>query len=424
MDLRMDEEKVFKDPVHQYIYVQDRLIWNLIDTKEFQRLRRIRQLGTTYFTFHGAEHSRFSHSLGVYEITRKIISRFERNQYIEWPKEERLISLVAALLHDVGHGPFSHSIEKVLNTNHEEWSKSLILGETEINSFLRQIDSTFPSRVVDVINKKYEKPIVMDLISSQLDADRMDYLLRDAYYTGVNYGFYDLERILRVLRPYQGRLVVKESGMHSVEDYLMSRYQMYWQVYFHPVTRSGEILLRKIFLRAKNLFEEGYTFSTLFPPIVRLFQGQLHVDDYLILDEPMFFTLFYFWSQEKDQILADLTERFLHRRLFQYIDFNPNDQSKLEAILEFFHKNNIDPTYYLELDSPSDLSYDIYRPGDKKEMSPIYLLNRQGETIEISTKSDIIAVITGKRKTEHKIFFPEDLLKEKSILSQFQLLTR
>lgn len=112
MEQRLTEEKVFKDPVHNYIHVQDPVIWQLINTPEFQRLRRIRQLGTSYLTFHGAEHSRFSHSLGVYEITRKIISQFERSHYSDWPKEEKIVALCAALLHDLGHGPFSHSIEE------------------------------------------------------------------------------------------------------------------------------------------------------------------------------------------------------------------------------------------------------------------------------------------------------------------------
>ena len=129
----MKEEKVFKDPVHKYIYVQDDTIWDLINTREFQRLRRIRQLGTSYLTFHGAEHSRFSHSLGVYEITRKIISQFERNHYEDWPQEESLLCLCAALLHDVGHGPFSHSIEEAFGTNHEDWSCRIVLGDTEVN---------------------------------------------------------------------------------------------------------------------------------------------------------------------------------------------------------------------------------------------------------------------------------------------------
>ena len=175
------EEKVFKDPVHKYIYVQEPLIWDLINTREFQRLRRIRQLGTSYLTFHGAEHSRFSHSLGVYEIARKIISQFERNSFEEWPSEERLLCLCAALLHDVGHGPFSHSIETVFGEHHESWSCRIVQGDTEVNRVLRQVDPTFPDKVAAVICKTYPKEIVVSLVSSQLDADRMDYLLRDAY---------------------------------------------------------------------------------------------------------------------------------------------------------------------------------------------------------------------------------------------------
>ncbi len=192
------EEKVFKDPVHEYIYVQDEMIWDLINTKEFQRLRRIRQLGTTYMTFHGAEHSRFSHSLGVYEITRKIISQFERNRYRDWPVEERMLCLCAALLHDVGHGPFSHSIEPIFHVDHEEWTCQIILGDTEINQVLRRAGDHFPNQVASVIRKTYDRSIVVQLISSQLDADRMDYLLRDAYFTGASYGKFDLDRILRV----------------------------------------------------------------------------------------------------------------------------------------------------------------------------------------------------------------------------------
>src|SRR6476619_4378845 len=168
-ELNLAEEKVFKDPVHKYIYVQDDTIWNLINTREFQRLRRIRQMGTSFLTFHGAEHSRFSHSLGVYEITRKIISQFERNAYEDWPQEERLLCLCAALLHDLGHGPFSHSIEKTFATNHEEWSIRMVLGDTEVNAILRKVENDFPEKVAMVINKTYHKEIVVSLISSQLD---------------------------------------------------------------------------------------------------------------------------------------------------------------------------------------------------------------------------------------------------------------
>jgi len=417
--MRLEEDKVFKDPIHQYIYVQDSIIWRLINTKEFQKLRRVKQLGTTYFTFHGAEHSRFSHSLGVYEITRKIISDFEKNQTWNWAKEERLIALIAAILHDVGHGPFSHSIEGVFNTNHEEWSKKIIMGDTEINKVLVEVDNQLPNYISDVLDKKSIYPVIEDIISSQLDADRMDYLLRDAYYTGVNYGTFDLERILRVLRIYDNRLVVKESGMHSVEDYLMSRYQMYWQVYFHPVTRSGEVLLRKIFSRAKELFHNDYKFNYLFSSVENLFRGELGIEDYFWLDDSFIFTLFNLWTKEKDIILADLTSRFINRRLFHYVDYEPIEQEKLEKIKELFRVNNINPEYYLEIDSPSDLPYDIYPLNDESNKAPIFLLKPNGSIVEISKESEIIASMTGRKKAKHRLYYPLDLLRENQIEGQF-----
>ncbi|XEC94999.1 HD domain-containing protein [Paenibacillus tarimensis] len=412
------EEKVFKDPVHKYIYVQDQIIWNLINTKEFQRLRRIRQLGTTYLTFHGAEHSRFSHSLGVYEITRKIISQFERNQYADWPAEEKLVSLCAALLHDLGHGPFSHSIEKVFDTHHEEWTCRILLGDTDVNRVLRSVADDFPERVASVICKTYDKPIVVSLVSSQMDADRMDYLLRDAYYTGVNYGTFDLERILRVLRPYQGRIVVKESGMHAVEDYLMSRYQMYWQIYFHPVTRSSEIILRQIFRRAKELYMSGHSFNFMLPPFERLFDGSMDVGHYYQLDEASAQTMFMQWMEEKDEILSDLCRRFLHRRLYKYVTMNDKNETLWETIRSQFREAGLHPEYHLEIDFPFDLPYDVYRPekADGEEKPPILLLNEKGELSEISGMSDIIRSITGLHLGKYHLYYPEDLLRENSHL--------
>jgi HD superfamily phosphohydrolase len=418
----MKEEKVFKDPVHKYIYVQDQTVWDLINTPEFQRLRRIRQLGTSFLTFHGAEHSRFSHSLGVYEITRKIISQFERNQYEDWPKEERLLCLCAGLLHDLGHGPFSHSIEKTFKTHHEDWTCRIVLGDTEVNRVLRRVSPDFPQQVAGVVCKTYHKEIVVSLVSSQLDADRMDYLLRDAYFTGVNYGTFDLERILRVIRPYKGRIVVKESGMHAVEDYLMSRYQMYWQVYFHPVTRSAEILLNKIFERAKVLYEDSCKFLFMPKPLLSLFERRLTVEDYLMLDEALMQTVLTFWSAEKDPILSDLCGRFLHRRLFKYLAVDTYNVSMLQRIGCLMEKAGFDPAYYLDVDFPSDLAYDVYRPGQTDEKLPILLLDNQDRLTEISRKSDIVRSISSLHMGKHHIYYPEELLSALNLSTQEELM--
>ncbi|MFD0050811.1 HD domain-containing protein [Actinomycetes bacterium NPDC127524] len=412
---KLSEEKVFKDPVHRYIHVRDRVIWDLIGTREFQRLRRVKQLGTTYLTFHGAEHSRLNHSLGVYEIVRRIIDDvFEGRP--EWNGDERLLSLCAALLHDLGHGPFSHSFEKVFDTDHEHFTREIVLGDTEVNQVLQRVSKDFPKKVAEVIAKTYRSKLVVSLISSQIDADRMDYLQRDAYFTGVSYGQFDMERILRVMRPREDGAVIKQSGMHAVEDYIMSRYQMYWQIYFHPVTRSAEVILTKILHRAKHLFEAGYSFRQDPVHFYSLFKGNVTLEDYLKLDEAVMLYYFQMWEDEEDPVLSDLCDRFMNRRLFKYTEFHPsNDQmNKLMELNRLFKKAGIDPDYYLEVDSSSDLPYDFYRPGEEEERLPIHLLKNNGEVRELSRESEIVDAISGKRRTDHKLYFPADLLRDES----------
>lgn len=408
----LTEEKVFKDPVHNYIHVQDTIIWRLINTEEFQRLRRIRQLGTSYLTFHGAEHSRFSHSLGVYEITRRIISQFERSGDKDWIPEERLLTLCAALLHDLGHGPFSHSIEEAFQMNHEDWTCRIILEDTAITEILRDVEEDFPQKVASVISKTYEHEIVVNLVSSPLDADRMDYLLRDAYYTGVNYGTIDIDRILRMLRPYNGRIVVKESGMHAIEDYLMSRYQMYWQVYFHPVTRSSEIILRQIFRRANELFHEGYEFSFMINPLEDLFRGDVTVKQYLMLDEALVQTAFMQWTLEQDELLSNLCSRFIHRRLYKYVEVENLDSGIIADIRSSFAEAGLHPEYDLEIDYPTDLPYDVFRPGEAFDNNQILLLDRHDNLKEISEVSDIVRSISGIHRGRYHLYFPQDKLNK------------
>ncbi|MEH7343249.1 HD domain-containing protein [Bacillus sp. JJ1532] len=409
---KLREEKVFKDPVHRYIHVRDRVIWDLIGTKEFQRLRRIKQLGTTYLTFHGAEHSRFNHSLGVYEIIRRIADDVF-NGRPEWNEDDRLLSLCAALLHDLGHGPFSHSFEKVFDLDHEHYTRAIILGKTEVNHVLSTISADFPMKVAEVIAKTSKNKLVVSLISSQIDADRMDYLQRDAYYTGVSYGHFDMERILRVMQPGEDQVVFKQSGMHAVEDYIMSRYQMYWQVYFHPVTRSAEVILTKILHRAKDLHKQGYSFKSHPNHFFSMFNGEITLEDYMKLDEAIILYYFQMWQEEEDPILRDLCRRFMNRNLFKYAEFDPaKEYKKLAELSILFQKAGIDPEYYLVVDSSSDLPYDFYRPGEEEERLPISLLMKNGEIRELSRESEIVDAISGKRRTDHKLYYPADFLKD------------
>lgn len=403
---KMLEEKVFKDPVHRYVHVRDQIIWDLIKTKEFQRLRRIKQLGTLYLSFHTAEHSRFNHSLGVYEIVRRMVDEiFVGREH--WNNDDRPLALCAALLHDLGHGPFSHCFEKIFNTDHELYTQQIILGDTEVNEVLSRVSPEFPKEVAEVINKTHHNKLVISMISSQIDADRMDYLQRDAFYTGVSYGSFDMERILRLMRPTQDEVVIKESGMHAVEDYLMSRYQMYWQVYFHPVSRGGEVLLNRVLKRAKVLFESGYAFRE--PPkyLVPFFKSnEVTVHEYVRLDEMILNYYLQEWIDEDDAILSDLSRRFVNRDLFKHLPFDGN-RFTIDELLELFKEAGIDPDYYFVIDSFSDLPYDYNRPGINSR-KPIHLITRTGKIKEISTQSVIINSITGIQRKDYKIYYPKE----------------
>lgn len=403
---KLAEEKVFKDPIHKYVHVKDQLIWDLIKTKEFQRLRRIKQLGTLYLAFHTAEHSRFGHSLGVYEIVRRMIDESFVGREA-WNNKDRSLALCAALLHDLGHGPFSHSFEKIFNTDHEAFTQEIITGNTEVNEVLSRVSETFPQEVADVINKTHKNKLVISMISSQIDADRMDYLQRDAYFTGVSYGTFDMERILRLMRPSKDEVLIKESGMHAVENFIMSRYQMYWQIYFHPVSRGGEVLLNNCLKRVKQLYKEDYQFKMYPKEFIPFFEGTMTIDQYVELDEVT--VLFYLkkWIHEEDEILSDLARRFINRDLFKYIPFDGSIITITE-LQDLFIEGGIDPEYYFVSEAFSDLPYDYDRPGSNRQ--PIHLLRRNGSIKEISSQSLVISSITGINREDYKLYYPKEMI--------------
>ncbi|MDN6193515.1 MAG: HD domain-containing protein [Alkalibacterium sp.] len=415
---RLIDEKVFKDPVHDYIHVRHQLILDLIDTKEVQRLRRIKQLGTTQFTFHGAEHSRFSHSLGVYEITRRIVDMFDRNYPNDWDPSMRLVTLCAALLHDVGHGPFSHTFEKIFETDHETITTDIILSEnTEVNAVLKRVSLDFPNQVASVITKQHSNPQVVQLISSQIDADRMDYLQRDAFFTGATYGAFDLSRILRVIRPYKEGIAFEYQGLHAVEDYIVSRFQMYMQVYFHPASRGMEVTLDRLLYRAKQLYHEGSLFP-LFPLLVPFFEEKATLQDYLKLDDGVLQTAITLWTESDDAYLSELAGMFLNRKPLKSVVFEKGkDDEIVESLRDIVGKLSYDKNLYTMTNSSSDLPYDY----KLKSKTPIQLIHSDGTLVEISTVSSIVKSLSGILHGDHRLFVPKEFLeKDMANINMFQ----
>ena len=413
-------EKVFRDPVHTYIHVDHQVIYDLINTKEFQRLRRIKQLGTSGYTFHGGEHSRFSHCLGAYEIARRITKIFDEKYLQTWDNHESLLVMVTALLHDVGHGAYSHSFERLFDTDHEEITRQIITSpETEINRVLTQVSPDFPEKVASVINHTYPNKQVVQLISSQIDVDRMDYLLRDSFYTGASYGQFDLTRILRVIRPVENGIAFQRNGMHAVEDYVVSRYQMYMQVYFHPASRAMEVLLQNLLKRAKSLYEDQKDFFKLTSPnLLPFFEKRFSLQDYLALDDGVMNTYFQSWMTSPDTILSDLAQRYVNRKVFKSMIFSEENEKHLDVLRQLVKQVGFEPDYYTAIHRNFDLPYDFYRPDVEKPRTQIEIIQKDGSLAELSSLSPIVQSLTGTRQGDNRFYFPKEMLTDAGLFNE------
>lgn len=397
---KLNNSKVFRDAIHNYIHVDQPVLLELINSKEMQRLRRIKQLGGTHQVYQSAEHSRFCHSLGVYFIVRKMIFNSEIGEYIN--DYDKLTVMCAALLHDLGHGPFSHCFEDAFGLNHEEYTIKIINDGSEVHRILENFEPGFSKKVSSVIAKTHPNKILVQMISSQLDADRMDYLLRDSYFTGTTYGHFDLYRILRVMKVFNNKIVYKASGVQAIENYILARYHMYWQVYYHPTSRSYEQLLISIFRRMKDLYLDGYDFGDI-RYLKPFLEERVEVADYVKLDENIVLYYFRLLSEGKDEILADLCSRFLNRKLFLYHDLN-NELEQVK-IMEQYVKKGYDPRYYVVSDDQSQIPY-LYYDNNETEAIEILVAHELKALPEVS---EIVGAIINskKNKTDHKIFYPE-----------------
>ena len=400
---KLSETKVLKDPVHSYIHINYEVVWNCLDSKEFQRLRRIRQLGGDFQVYPTAEHSRFSHSLGVYEIVRRMVTEI-KSLSMELSEYDKICVMLAGLLHDVGHGPFSHAFEHITNHSHEDYTAKIILGGTELNRVLTEVSPRLPEDIVSIIEHNHPNDILNQIISGQLDADRMDYLLRDSYFSATSYGQFDLERILRTMRvrkidENKKALVVKYTGIHSVEDYIMARYQMYWQVYYHPVARSYEAVFIQLFNRLKDIFKENKEyFSDMKVLIPFLEKSVVSVEEYFKLDENSLLYCFSLIQDKDDEIAADLARRLQNRRLFEYVDYSEENLAQIKNMLK---EQNLDEKYYLRVENVEASVYSPYK-GRK-----ILIEQLDGKIVALEKASTIVESITkGETKREGTIFYP------------------
>jgi HD superfamily phosphohydrolase len=418
-------ERIYRDPVHNIIRLrtdtdEGELMMRLIDAQEFQRLRRIKQLGLGLYTYQGAEHSRFTHSLGAFHLMTRVLDRLgERHSIAE---KDRVAARAAALLHDVGHGSFSHVMEKVLGFHHERWTVQVLLSEqTEVGALLRSYSSELPLKVASIIEGKFQPSALAQLVSSQLDVDRMDYLLRDSLMTGAKYGIYDLEWIINALAIDEeaDRIYVEARGLYAVEEYLQARYYMFRQVYFHRTLRSAEAVLRSIIRRALQLLTDGkevwHAGGTAFEKILR--REPLTITDHLQVDDSDIIFHVKQWQTSDDAILRDLSRRFITRRLFKAIDLDMPISERpefLSAARNSVMRAGFDPDYYFIEDRASDVPYYNYYSAQETEPKTRIYVETGFARPQIREISEVSNVVRGLQHGYelHRVCFPSEVKSE------------
>lgn len=417
-------QRNYRDPLHNIISLDesvadDRLIVDLIDSAEFQRLRRIKQLGLALFTYQGAEHSRFTHSIGVMHLMTRALNLLGAHHRVS--EEARVVGRAGALLHDLGHGPFSHVIEKVFNFHHEDWSCRIVLDDaTEVNGVLRDFDVSLPDALASLYKHDYTPSFVSQLVSSQLDCDRMDYLLRDSLMTGAKYGIYDLEWVLHALNidEKSDRVYVEAKGLYAVEEYLQARYYMFRQVYFHRTLRSAEAVLVSTLRRARDLIEgDRLDFRMRGSVFEKMLTGEeVTTGEYLRLDDTDVTFHLKQWARDPDPVLSDLASRFIHRKLFKAldIDFATDAAGQFwERARAMIAESGFDPSYYLIMDRAADVPYyGYYSPVGVDPKSLIYIETggSQPSIEEISTVSEVVRGMRGYRID--RVCFPAEVTEK------------
>lgn len=381
--------KIINDPIYGFIEVDKGIINDLINHKYFQRLRRISQLGLSYLVYPGAQHTRFQHAIGSLHLMNKALIQLE-NKGHKISKREKEGVKIAILLHDIGHCPFSHALERIIvkDINHEQLT--LI--------YMHKLNEEFNGKLslaIKIFENKYERKFLNQLVSSQLDMDRLDYLKRDSFFTGVTEGNIGVDRIISMLDIKDDRLVIEEKGIYSIEKFIIARRLMYWQVYLHKTVLSAENMLIQILNRAKYLYKNSKKIY-LSPDLKRFFENSFSIDEFIKdntilenfsrLDDYEIYASLKYWIKNKDFVLSNLSQKILDREILkiriQKIKFNKKTIS--EYRLNMMKKENInlnESKYFIFSDKVSNSLYSIHE-------SNIKILFKDGNIKDLSYSSD------------------------------------
>ena len=407
---QINKLKIFNDPIYGFISIPNELIYDLIQHPYFQRLRRISQMGLSYLVYPGANHTRFHHALGCMHLMQKAVETL-RFKGVAISGDEECALLIAILLHDIGHGPFSHAMEKsiVEDVNHE--AISLL--------FMNQLNDEFDGKLslaIQVFKGEYHRKFMLQLISSQLDMDRMDYLKRDSFYTGVAEGNVNSERLIQMMNVENDVLVIEEKGIYSVEKFLLSRRLMYWQAYLHKTSLVAELILMKVLKRAKELTLKGIKLPCS-EPLLYFMQNKITLEDFDAEKLDLFSQLDDFdiisalkaWQKNNDFILSTLSKMIINRDLLKIklsAEKIPMEESQ-SLKEEFAEAHNI---------SAVDAGYFIFRGKIKnqaysKEAEPIRILKKDKTIEDVVEASDQLNLKSlSKLVTKYYICFPKQLI--------------
>lgn len=409
---QMKNKKILNDPVYGFVGIPHGIIYELIEHPYFQRLRRIKQTSLTHLVYPGALHTRFHHAIGALHLMQQAIEVL-RSKEVEVTEEEAEGACIAILLHDIGHGPFSHTLEHTLfrGVTHEELSLL----------FMERLNEIFEGRLslaMDIFRGLYPKPFLHQLISGQLDMDRMDYLNRDSFFTGVHEGVIGYDRIIKMLSVREGELVVEEKGIYSIEKFLIARRLMYWQVYLHKTVLSAEQMLIAALRRARGLARAGHRLPAS-PPLSFFLRHEPTRDDFIQerdmllnhfarLDDFDIIAALKEWMFAEDKLLAFLSASIINRRLFR-LEFRPQpfDEPYVEEVRQAILKWSGMPEealdYLLIRGQESNSAY-------TKSKDEIRILHKSGAVLPISQSADY--GLQSQSVTKYFLCYPKALKKE------------